>query len=345
MLRLSQALPGSPRVQGVALAAGLLLLGAVCDWWTRGPLGLAPAGGHDRFLLVLFPVLTGYVLAIVPWGVRQSLLDLAALRPHLLADQLDGVPLEAHLDHHPTWMLVGAIACGLAIALATQQAIAGRVSLLLDGGATPRDIALLALAATFWIAALSGFAVVAANALFFSRVGDVLLRVDLLQRSASAPFARIALRYAGMIAGLLALQFLIAALGSESNWSPELREDALGAFALGAAFSLCVASLCSALALLLPCRGVHRATRREKSRVLEQIDRRIRERGDLLADAVSQAGERLPEAVGLLTLRERIAAVPEWPFDHFTRVRFAVLLMVPPASWVAAAAIENALFG
>lgn len=128
-------------------------------------------------------------------------------------------------------------------------------------------------------------------------------------------------------------------------WSPELRGDALGTFALGAAFSLFLALLFSGMALLLPCLGVHRAIRREKSRVLEQIDQRIREHGNLLAAAVSDAGERLPEAAGLLTLRERIAAVPEWPFDHLTRVRFAGLIALPPASWVAAAAIENALFG
>lgn len=342
ILGLSRRLPGSPPAQGIGTALLLLAFGLLCEAWTRAQ-GLSPLGDHDRYLLILFPSLTGYILAIVPFGVRESLRDLEAMRSSLAIIQLDGTALEEHLDHHPLWMLAGAILLGLAVALGTQEFVAQRISRLGTEPVTaPRDVALLLLAVVFWVSVLSGLAVVVANALFFTRLGDEFVQVNLLLPSTVQPFARIGLRYVGMIAGLLAIVFFLAAVGSDSIWSPgDPSWDRLGAFAISAGFSLLLALFASGIALILPSLGIRRAIRREKSRVLGEIDEHIGDHTQLLPGSAGVPSPRRRETVDLLILRERIDSVPEWPFDHLTRARFVGLMLIPGASWVGSAVLER----
>lgn len=350
ILQLSRLLPGSSPMQGAAATGVLLLFALASEWWTRGPLGLPPFDDYDRYMLVLFPLLIGYVVAIVPWGVRESLRDLDAMRPNLSSARLDDVELEHHLDRHPLRLLVAAIVVGVGTALLTQELVAQRLSRVFGGSVVaPRDVALMLLSIGFWVTVLSGFSVVIANALFFARLGSDLLRVNLLAMTAvMQPFARVGLRYVAMIAGLLGIVFFLAAIGSESMWiRDQPRWDRVGGFAISVGGTLLAALLSSGVALVLPSVGVHRTIRNEKARMLDEIDRRIGDHAELLAEPTRDAAppQRVRETVELLTLRQQIDAVPEWPFDPVTRARFAGFTLIPAVSWMGPTVLERLVFG
>jgi hypothetical protein len=163
----------------------------------------------------------------------------------------------------------------------------------------------------------------------FSRLGDRLVPVDLLDRSPLAPFGRRALRnvlFWMLIAAFLSLTYL------GEGWATDLMVLALltlGAFAVAA--------------FLLPLAGAHRRIRDLKQVELARVRAAIREaRDDALAPGSEgpTTGGRLAD---LVSYEARIAAVAAWPIDASMLLRFGLYLAIGFGSWIGAALVERAL--
>jgi hypothetical protein len=99
-----------------------------------------------------------------------------------------------------------------------------------------------------------------------------------------------------------------------------------------------------AILVMLPLRGIHRSIVRTKSSELERVRTEVaREREAILAsdeERKTLATQRLP---GLLAYEARVERVREWSLDFPAFLRFALYVLIPLGSWVAAAFVERAL--
>jgi hypothetical protein len=147
------------------------------------------------------------------------------------------------------------------------------------------------------------------------RIGDV---------DALAPFARTGLRRAL----LWLLGSSLAALLLPSTGAPGI---VLGIILV--TLGIGVASL------LAPSRTLHRRMREVKQTELAWLRSEIARAGDALRGHGDPArGLRLP---ALIAWEARVADAPEWPFDVSTKLRFALLLLVPLGSWLGGAMVER----
>jgi hypothetical protein len=149
----------------------------------------------------------------------------------------------------------------------------------------------------------------------FSRLGDRLVPVDLLDRSPLAPFGRRALRN-------VLLWMLLTAFVS-------LTYLALGGFAV--------------TAFLLPLAGAHRRIRDLKRAELARVRAAIREARDHALAPGSGGPTTGGRLADLVSYEARIAAVAAWPIDASMLLRFGLYLAIGFGSWIGAALVERAL--
>lgn len=160
------------------------------------------------------------------------------------------------------------------------------------------------------------------------RIVSALPPLDLLDRSALAPFSRLGLRHAFYWAGGSSLASLLA----------------LDLERVGPLFGIIAVTLAlSTRAFLRPAQAIRRriaqTKRGELARVRTQIDR-AKERA-LGAGAPDDPGAS--DLPGLLAWEARLLEVSEWPFDTGTRVRFAAVVLLAVGSWLGGAVVERVL--
>ena len=103
---------------------------------------------------------------------------------------------------------------------------------------------------------------------------------------------------------------------------------------------ICGTLIMATVALLEPARAVRARLREEKQRELARVRQRIHAaRAIALGSAEGAGGAR--DLPGLLAYEARIEAVPEWPFDTSTLVRFGGLLVLAVGSWLGGALVER----
>jgi hypothetical protein len=161
----------------------------------------------------------------------------------------------------------------------------------------------------------------------FSRLGERLGPIDLLDPSALRPFGTRALRSV-LLWMLIASFWALLYVGS---W-------AAGVFPLVLALIAVVAFS----AFLIPVLGAHRRIREAKQARLAALRAAIQQlAARMMADAENpQPAGRLAD---LIAYEARIAAVREWPFDTPTLLRFALYLSLGLGSWLGGAVVERAL--
>ena len=159
------------------------------------------------------------------------------------------------------------------------------------------------------------------------RITREIVRIDLLDRSALAPFARQGLLRALFWAGGSSIASLLA-LDLQRIWA---------LFAI-----LALTLLMATLARLQPVRAIHarlvEAKRAELARIRAEIQR-VKE----VALGPRRAGRGADALPGLLAYESRIEAVSEWPFDTPTRLRFGALMLLAAGSWLGGAVVERLL--
>jgi hypothetical protein len=162
----------------------------------------------------------------------------------------------------------------------------------------------------------------------FSELAQRLVRIDLFDPAALAPFAR-----QGLLCALLwlLLPSIFALNAMDRDFA--LPIALLGLLGVGVATA----------ALLLPVSGVHRrirdAKRAERARVLAAM------RGEREALAGSPIAARAAGAslADLVAWAGLVESVREWPFDTGMRVRFLLYLAIPLGSWLGGALVERLL--
>jgi len=318
---LLEAGPLGPVSGGLLIAAAVFVAFLA---WVR----LTGAWGHDFgtqiWFEVLQAVLIGYAPAASVISLRGALRDLDDLR-----EVIELSPLEFENERQaltrfrPLPLAVAAVigvAVGIALLLYPGAWLGGVRPELGDPiftWALLRNVVMLGLYA--WTVY---FEVELARR--FSRIGERLTRVDLLDLTPLRPFARRGLRSVllwAVLSVLISLLFL-------APWSSE---PAGGFLAL-------VLVLAVAL-LLLPARGVHRRILTAKQAKLARVREAMRVGGKgLLESAEATPPGHLAD---LVAYEARIASIATWPFDLSTLVRFALYVALGLGSWLGAALVER----
>ncbi len=273
--------------------------------------------------------LIGLVPAATVYSVRGALRFLDELRPTLGCSADEFRALQRELTRYPRWLLFGIGAVSAAGALnfvfSDPTLWAGGVRPPLTD---PAYLWLSLLNAVFsWLLA-RGIALELVFARAFSRLGERLPSIDLLDRAPLAPFGRRALR------GVL-VWMLLAALWSLlyiGDWAADIVAPML---VLLAAFAFS--------AFLFPLLGAHRRIRDVKRAELERVRDAIQAcRQQVLSrpNPGELTGGRLAD---LIAWEGRIEATSEWPLSASTLLRFALYLAIGVGSWIGAAVVERAL--
>lgn len=158
-----------------------------------------------------------------------------------------------------------------------------------------------------------------------NRIAERIESLDLLDRSRLRPFSRLGLRQAFYWAGGSSIASLLAL-------DLERVAPLFGVLAITLALSTS--------AFVQPALAIHRRIVREKRLELDRVRERIRRARDGALSGDAEGAAALP---GLLAYEARMTAVPEWPFDTGTRLRFAALVVLAIGSWLGGALVERLL--
>ena len=285
-----------------------------------------------------YALLFGYLIIVVSHFLRFASARLRDLRPVLTLNSSEIEEFDAGLRRVKRWQLrlIGAVGVGLVTVM----------DMWLFGGVAPdsrpqpwvwwmafflaQDFVVAWMACRF---ALIGFVV----AHRFSELGGRHAVIDLFDLQAIRPFTQLGLRLALLI--LISFAIMVPTMSVFFTVA-----DVGLVVAYGGGMMLGIPLIVATVLLLLPLRGVHRAIVRAKVSALERVRAEVgQEHEAVLAsdqERKTLATQRLP---GLLAHEARLERVREWPLDFPSFLRFALYVLIPLGSWVAAAFVERAL--
>ncbi len=173
-----------------------------------------------------------------------------------------------------------------------------------------------------WVGMLA-YAIVAMSRRM-SRLAADLKSIDLFDLKPLLPFTQQGLGNALLLMGFVAIAGLM--LLTETGF------DLLGLL-VGP-----VILIAAGLALALPMRGVHRRITQGKAAELEWVDTKLRQQRTVLKGGEDRTSGDLSD---LAAYRDLVRAVPDWPINASSYVRFGLYLLIPIVSWAAAALVER----
>jgi hypothetical protein len=337
-LRLFDWLPYSPVLVGCGTGLGVFVL-FLCVSWLFG----AGPGRFDEFAVtdswgpeLILCAMVGLVPAATAYSLRGALDDLESLLPALDGGERGHEQLRRSITTYPRALLS---AVGWLSAAGAAAFVLGTPALWADGVRPP-----LFSAAVLWLTLrnaanisllLRGLCLELWLARAFSRLGERLVVVDLLDPVPAAPFGRRALR--GVLAWMLLTAFY--SLLYVGGWAADGLYLVL---AVMGGFALC--------AFLMPLVGAHRRIRDAKQRALAKVRERILQTlpdglGATTAEANRPADPRLadPRLADLLAWEARLEHTREWPLTGSTLLRFGLYVAIGLGSWVGAAVVERML--
>jgi hypothetical protein len=173
-------------------------------------------------------------------------------------------------------------------------------------------------------------------ALRFSDLGERHAIIDLFDFQSIQPFTQLGLS--------LALLVLIGFAISMPSMVGFITTTDVAMFITYGGTMVGIPAILAATLVILPLRGVHRAIVKAKGSALERVRSEVaQEHEAILANDEERktlATQRLP---GLLAHEARLERVKEWSLDFPAFLRFALYVLIPLGSWVAAAVVERAL--
>jgi hypothetical protein len=330
--RLFETSRASPLLLGVAISFSVLVTLFVLEVAfgnLRGLLrGEAVVWTNEEYRFsIVFALLIGYLPAAFAYAVRGSRRALESLHPVLRGEPAELAELRSQAGRFDPAALRRAGLFGAAATLT--------IPFLVDQTLSAYNFSAFHLSAAMhrvmlpvvgWLFGRLIHAVLSDSSRF-SRIGRERVEVDLLDLEPLAPFTRYGLRNA-----LLAMGALSILAGLIADWSTRPGLPLVLALGLLAAAGLAAAGL------LLPVRGVHAAIRSAKRAELAACNEGIRARRIAVVEGTGPSGASLDE---LLSWREFVESVREWPFDASTFLRFVLYLAIPLGSWLGGAMVER----
>ncbi len=309
LIRLGQRAPVFlwPTLCGLVLASGFLLAAQF-------------GGDHIRDLLparqvigtsMMFVLMPSYLLAMAMLQYRRTCWLLDELRPIAPVDRVAEV--QARLNRLPgTALVVGAV--GALFGLSQNNYVLDLVRE--EGAIPPFDLAFVLGNCLLWTCAVLILAWRLPVSRSVSRLG-ASLPVNVHDLAPLQPLGRLATVDVLVIAGAAAfmpLQSLDAQFRTEN-------------YLAGMVLALSAGLAC----FLLPLLGVHRRIMDAKAARLETL------RAEIAAADQSDS----VQLESLLSHRDRIASVPNWPLNTRLITRIVAYVVIAPLAWVAAALVEN----
>jgi hypothetical protein len=318
-------------VLATLLIAGFLVWETVFDRWPgilysarTGLIGQPSGPLRDFRIAILHCLLVGYLpaafLAVVRGG-RKTVRELQGALD-CTPEECDALAVSLRL---PVRGLVGAVLIGLVLALGTPY-LASPV---------PDDLwnPVTWSAEVVWHRVLGPLVAVGSVALVYailvvsgrmSRLAEDLKSIDLFDLRPLYPFTQLGLTNALLLMGLVAIAGLMV-----------LTESGFGLLGLLVGTAILTAA---GLAVAFPLRGVHRRITQAKAAELEWVEAKLGEQRTVLKTGADRTSGDLSD---LAAYRDLVRSVRDWPITTSSYVRFALYLLIPVASWAAAALVER----
>ena len=322
-------------MSGISLA----LLGSLTWYLLEMLAGALSAGSDTRVLdgvtVLLMTVQVGYFLSVMPL-IRQAGRECVAdIRPSLhttndgCSDIVDRFFAEATALPRWTWVL------GAVLIVAMQESQFARFSNWASSpGANLGELWLVLTGWTTWTLAFATIALLVSGVSGIHQLGRDHVAVDLMRIDQLAVFSRYGLRLTGFVVTLMALwavSLVIATSETALSWADNSIYAGL--------FMVTLYVLLAITVFLLPQLGIRSRIRSEKGRVSHLLTAMLPSAEQTLTEADANP-ERL---AALLSSRNQIQALPEWPAGQHTHLRLMIYLLVPLLSWSAAALVEEAI--
>jgi hypothetical protein len=328
-LRFFEASPLAPHWLGLTVVAGILAVYWGLYLVLREIDPFLAGAEHERLAIdvratVINTLLLGYWLAAQAWlegAARRATVQIRALNPGF-EPSLATAPFTRKSGRRAGLLGMGLLAVAVFIAPAAYR-------YWNDPGywIFPHVWQLLSVFPLGWIVGRYAWAVVARTR-EISRFATRLPSVDLLDLSSFAPFVRYGHRGALVWVGLITIVSL-------HLLDPGAMRGVLSMTPLLIAVP--------AVVLVMPVRGAHTRIRQAKDVRLKGLRDEIRAAEAGLAGGGPEADRAAAYLPALLALEARIDAVPAWPFDASSLLRFGFYLLLGLGSWLGAAAVERLL--
>lgn len=323
----------SPAVLGVIFAALGSLIWVMLEQLAMRFNAGSSQSAKDGIFVALLLIQIGYFVSAAPLLRRAAQRCLGELEPVLDYQGAARAGLIARLTQTGFPVLRWTIPAGAFITLALQEAQFNRFSHWL-ANPTPSfgEFWLVLMAWVAWTLGLSMAALLVLDSSSMRRLGRDHVFVDLMRIEQLAAFSRYGLQLAAIVVGLMALW--AASLVLITSFVGNQWTESSGYIGMGMVlFYLCL----SVTVFVFPQLGVRERIRNEKGLVYGQLTQLLPHSQETRVQADTNP-ERL---AALLSSRNQIQSLPEWPAGQHTRLRLTIYLMVPLLSWSAAALVEE----
>lgn len=317
-----------PDVRGGRWISGLLIFAALIAMFSAAGVFSADASDYaSPGVSLFFAAILGYIIPVVHFiseRAQTALEDLAGplgLDAKSLAEQTRRV---SHRSRRWTllWASAGIIAGG-----AHNVLLLSSVDTTLAGGLDSLGVSNLIGGALVWIVMTFAITSLVEIAGQFNRLARNA-EVDLLDPTALTPFGR------------MAVISTLAMIGAQAAF-PLMWIDQISS-AVTMVPGLIATAVPMVLMFALPVWPVHRRIAAAKRAELQRIHGWIE-----AARGVGTAGPEEPEALArlapLLSYRNEIEHLSEWPFNATLLTRLGFYLIIPPLTWLGAALMEIVL--
>lgn len=304
----------------------LVIVGALVANALASPIDYVRSPFETRLPLVVGASLAAafWLLAIHINGARH---DFDAMTPNMNAapDQISAA--RSSLTRPPSLLMWVAAALAVMLAVSLQEINVARWSRFAAGNWNAFDLWSAVMVMGTMVILYQSLAFVVGSAFAMRRVAN-LLDVHLFDSRIADPLVRFGLRTVLLFAVLPMIFFGVVLA---------VRAGLLSTLIVALVINLLVASFC----MVVPVQRLRARISTAKQEELDRVECAIAGDISALEDSPMASQLRVVGLVDLLAYRREVEAIPTWPFRGSTVARFVAYVVLPPASWAAAAFVER----